>query len=290
MCGVARSLVLRALAGESWAASLAMAPELGNRGRSVEVNRTGGSSKNENKVETAYSDRALMLHFPVLLLRARGMLTPLDDWHEGATLGSAWGLEAVCAGISALAADPPPPVDTAGAGVLLPVAGGGDLCPVMGMDDLLPAAGVGDLHPAAGVGPPFLSLQGVSRKGYTSKPSVPEEREVNHLHGEAIKKQKDAAEAAAARKRKRKEKHEKECKIARAEGKPRPVTPESTEEEDSSDVEHQFSDDDKAVTGAGSPPVYRGAGREHVTVTLGEVRLTSGSLCLLYTSPSPRDS
>ena len=61
-------------------------------------------------------------------------------------------------------------------------------------------------------------MQGVSRKGYTSKSPVPEERDVNRLHAEAVKKQKDAAEAAATRKRKRKEKHEKACKIARAEG------------------------------------------------------------------------
>ena len=93
-----------------------------------------------------------MLRLPELLLRARGTLTPPDDWPKGATLGSVWHLEAICAGISALAADPPPPVDTAGAGVLLPIAGGGDLCPIMGVDDLLPAAGVGDLRPAAGVG------------------------------------------------------------------------------------------------------------------------------------------
>ena len=65
---------------------------------------------------------------------------------------SARRLEAVCAGISALAADPPLPVDTTGAGVLLPVAGGGDLCHITGVDDLLPTAGVGDLHPVAGVG------------------------------------------------------------------------------------------------------------------------------------------
>ena len=96
---------------------------------------------------------------------------------------------------------------------------------------------------------------------------------------EAVKKRKDAAAAAAARKRKRKEKHEKACKIAHAEGKPRPATPESTEEEEgSSDAEINFSDDDEAVTGAGSPPVYRGAGDEDVPLTLGEARLTSGSL------------
>ena len=95
---------------------------------------------------------------------------------------------------------------------------------------------------------------------------------------EAVKKQKDAVEAAAARKRKRKEKHDKACKIAHAEGKPRPATPESAEEEGSSDAEINFSDDDEAVTGAGSPPVYRGAGEEDVPVTLGEARLTPGSL------------
>ena len=62
-------------------------------------------------------------------------------------------------------------------------------------------------------------MQGVSRRGYTSKPPVPEEREVNHLHAEAVKKQKDAADAAAARKRKRKrkDKRDKACKIAHAE-------------------------------------------------------------------------
>ena len=91
----------------------------------------------------------------------------------------------------------------------------------------------------------WLHLQGVIHKGYTSKPPVPEEREVNRLHREAMKKQKDAAEAAAARKRKRKEKHEKACKIAHAERKPRPATPESTEDEEgSSDAEINFSDDE----------------------------------------------
>jgi len=89
-----------------------------------------------------------MLHLPEPLLRARDTLMPPNDWPEGATLGSAWRLEAVCAGVSALAADPPPPpVDTAGAGVLLPVTGGGDLCPVTGVDDLLPAASVGTFVP-----------------------------------------------------------------------------------------------------------------------------------------------
>ena len=93
-----------------------------------------------------------------------------------------------------------------------------------------------------------------------------------------MKKKKDAVKQAATRKRERKEKHEKECKIALAEGRSRPATPKSTEEEDSSDVELNFSDDNEAAMGAGSPPVYRGAGGEDVTVTLGEARLTSGSL------------
>ena len=93
-----------------------------------------------------------------------------------------------------------------------------------------------------------------------------------------MKKKKDAAEEAAARKRKRKEEHAKACKIAHAEEKPWPATPESTEEEDSSDVELNFSDDEEAATGAGSPPVYRGAGDGDVPVTLGEASLTSGSL------------
>ena len=94
-----------------------------------------------------------MLRLPEPLLRAHGTLTPPDDWPEGATLGSAWRLKPVCAGVSALAVDPPPPpVDTAGVGVLLPVASGDDLCPVTGVGDLLPAAGVGDLCPAAGAG------------------------------------------------------------------------------------------------------------------------------------------
>jgi hypothetical protein len=121
-------------------------------------------------------------------------------------------------------------------------------------------------------------LQRVSHKGYVSKPPVPEEREAYRLHGEAVKKKKDVVKQAATRKRERKEKHEKECKIAEAEGDPRPATPESIEEEDSSDVELRFSDDDEAATGAGSLSVYRGIGGEDMTVTLGEVRLTPRSL------------
>ena len=65
-----------------------------------------------------------------------------------------------------------------------------------------------------------------------------------------MKKRKDEAEATTERKRKRKEKHDKACKIARAEGKPRPATPESTDdEEEASDAEvHPPGDDDAPAT------------------------------------------
>jgi len=61
------------------------------------------------------------------------------------------------------------------------------------------------------------------------------------------------------RKRKRKEKHDKACKIARSEGKPRPATPESTdeEEEEASDAEGHLLGDDVAAVSASSPPTYR---------------------------------
>ena len=104
--------------------------------------------------------------------------------------------------------------------------------------------------------PYFMSLiwsrlQGVSRKGYVSKPPVPEDCQANRLHDDAVKKKKDAAKEAATRKRERKEKHSKACKLAQAEGAPRPPMPESTEEEDSSGSEFNFSepDDYKVVRG-----------------------------------------
>ena len=54
-----------------------------------------------------------------------------------------------------------------------------------------------------------------------------------------MKTRKDAAEAKVERKRKRKARHDKACKLARAEGKPQPATPESSEEdeEEASDAE-----------------------------------------------------
>ena len=98
-------------------------------------------------------------------------------------------------------------------------------------------------------------MQGVGRKCHPSRPSILEERKVNHLHAEAVKKRKEAAEAAADRKRRRKEKHDKACKIARVEGKSWPAMPASMseEEEDASDAEAHFPGGGEAATGADSP-------------------------------------
>ena len=129
----------------------------------------------KDKIKITYPERALMLRLPEPLPRARGTLTPPDDWPKGATLGSVWHLEAVCAGVSALTADPPPRVDTAGKGVLLPVAGGGDFCPVTGVDDLLPAAGLGDLRSilarGGSINDPDVSLASPSVTGTSSSPA-----------------------------------------------------------------------------------------------------------------------
>ena len=100
-------------------------------------------------------------------------------------------------------------------------------------------------------------MQGL--KCHPSRPPVPEERQINRLHAEKLKRRKDAAEAKTERKRKRKAKHDKACKIVRADGKPRPATPESTdeEEEEASDAEGHLLGDDGAAAGASSPPTYR---------------------------------
>jgi hypothetical protein len=92
----------------------------------------------------------------------------------------------------------------------------------------------------------------------TSKPPVPEQRLINHLHAEKMKRRKDAMEAKADRKRKRKAKHDKECKLARAEGKAQPATPESSEEEEeeASDAEVHALRSDGESTGASPPPFY----------------------------------
>ena len=92
----------------------------------------------------------------------------------------------------------------------------------------------------------------------TSKPPVPEQRLINRLHAEKMKRRKDAAEAKVERKRKRKARHDKACKLARAEGKPQPATPESSEkdEEVASDAEDHAPRGDGEAAGASPPPFY----------------------------------
>ena len=85
-----------------------------------------------------------------------------------------------------------------------------------------------------------------------SKPPVPEQRLINRLHVEKMKRRKDGAEAKVERKRKRKAKHDKACKLAHAEGKPRPATPESSEEDEevASDTEDHAPRGDREAAGA----------------------------------------
>jgi len=92
----------------------------------------------------------------------------------------------------------------------------------------------------------------------TSKPPVPEQRLINRLHVEKMKRRKDAMELKAERKRKRKAKHDKECKLARAEGKTWPATPESSEdeEEEASDAEDHALGSDGEAAGTSPPPFY----------------------------------
>jgi len=94
-----------------------------------------------------------------------------------------------------------------------------------------------------------------------------------------VKRRKDATEAKAERKRKRKEKHDKACKIARSEGKPRPATPESTdEEEDTPDAEGHLLGDDGAAAGASYPPTYQWDVDEGVPAAPGKTRTAAESL------------
>ena len=116
-------------------------------------------------------------------------------------------------------------------------------------------------------------------KCHPSRPSVPEERQINHLHAEAVKRRKDAAEAKAERKRKRKAKHDKACKIARSEGKPRPARPESTdEEEDTPDAEGHLLGDDGAAAGESSLPTYQWDVDEGAPAAPGEARTATEPL------------
>ena len=73
-----------------------------------------------------------------------------------------------------------------------------------------------------------------------------------------MKRRKDAAEAKAERKRKRKAAHDKARQLARAEGKPQPATPESSEddEEEASDAEDHARRSDGEGARASPPPFY----------------------------------
>jgi len=116
-------------------------------------------------------------------------------------------------------------------------------------------------------------------KCHPSKPPVPEEHQINRLHAEKLKRRKDAAEAKAERKRKRKAKHDKACKIARSEGKPRPATPEFTdeEEEEASDAEGHLLGDDGAAAGVSSPPAYQRDADEEASAAPEETRTAAES-------------
>ena len=111
----------------------------------------------------------------------------------------------------------------------------------------------------------------------TSRPPVPEQRLINRLHAEKMKRRKDAAEAKVERKRKRKARHDKACKLARAEGKPQPATPESSEEdeEEASDAkDHALRSDGE---GESPPPFYLWDEEDGATVVPEEPRAVAGS-------------
>ena len=99
-------------------------------------------------------------------------------------------------------------------------------------------------------------MQGL--RGGITKPLVLEQRLINRLHAEKMKRRKDAAEAKVERKRKRKARHDKACKLARAEGKPQPATPESSEEdeEEASDAEDHAPRGNGEGAGTSPPPFY----------------------------------
>ena len=96
-----------------------------------------------------------------------------------------------------------------------------------------------------------------------------------------MKRRKDAAEAKVERKRKRKARHDKACKLARAEGKAQPATPESSEEdeEEASDAEDHVPRGDGE--GASPPPFYLWDEEEETIVAPEEPRAARGSLANL---------
>ena len=100
---------------------------------------------------------------------------------------------------------------------------------------------------------------------------------INRLHAEKMKRRKDAAEAKVERKRKRKARHDKACKLARAEGKPQPATPESSEEdeEETSDAEDHSLGSDGAVAGASPLPTYEWDADEGAPAAAEETRVVA---------------
>ena len=83
-----------------------------------------------------------------------------------------------------------------------------------------------------------------------------------------MKRRKDTAEAKAERKRKRKAAHDKARHLARAEGKPQPATPESSEEdeEEASDAEDHALRSDGEGARASPLPFYLWDEEEGATV------------------------
>jgi len=126
----------------------------------------------------------------------------------------------------------------------------------------------------------------------TSRPPVPEQRLINRLHAEKMKRRKDAAEAKVERKRKRKARHDKACKLTRAEGKPQPATPESSEEdkEEASDAEDHALRSDGEGAHASPPPFYLWDEEEGATVAPEEPRAAGGSLANLSLEGAARGS
>ena len=90
-----------------------------------------------------------------------------------------------------------------------------------------------------------------------------------------MKRRKDAAEAKAERKRKRKAAHDKARQLARAEGKPQPATPESSEE--ASDAEDHARRSDGEGARASPPPFYQWDEEEGATVAPEEPGAVAGS-------------
>ena len=111
----------------------------------------------------------------------------------------------------------------------------------------------------------------------TSRPPVPEQRLINRLHAEKMKRRKDAAETKAERKRKRKARHDKACKLARAEGKPQPATPESSEEDEEEASDAKDHAPRRDGEGASPPPFYLWDEEEGAPMAPEEPRAVAGS-------------